>query len=321
MKIKELIKSVPFMKAIGKKYYIYSQFRDDAKSFSKYYCESAENKGDYRYSIMLIVHSLEKGMCMQNPRPFGKDKASKLLELLKKSKNKKSFEYNLGISALNKWVDFYKERNWDIDSLVETCSRFLEDENITLDAGYKIYTPSVFADQKEFEYIIMSRHSVRDFKKQKLSDEDIDFAVKCFIETPTACNRQMCRLIFVEDKDKKDFLDKVIVGLPGFNKNNIQYFVVTYDLAAFAYSGERQQGMFNAGLCTMNFVNGLHVKGIGSCCLQWSNKKNEDIQTRKKLGLKESERIAVVIAAGYYLDKNIIPCSTRKSKNEVYIKV
>lgn len=321
MSIKEIIKSVPFFKTIGKKYYIYSQFRDDARSFSKYYCDSAETMGDYKYSIMLIVHSLEKGMCMPDPRPFGKDKASKLLNLLENSDDKSSFEYNLGISVLNEWIAFYQEHNWQCDSFIHKCSQFLKGKAISLDSGYKVYKPCVLTGQDNFEHIIMSRHSVRDFQPTKLSEEDIDLAVRCFIEAPTACNRQMCRLLYIEDEAKKEILDEVIVGLPGFNKCNIQYFVVTYDLAAFAYSGERQQGLFNAGLCTMNFINGLHAKGIGSCCLQWSNKKGEDSKVRKALGLKESERIAVVVAAGYYLDTNIIPCSTRRTKADVFRKI
>ena len=113
----------------------------------------------------------------------------------------------------------------------------------------------------------------------------------------------------------------MIIGLPGFNKNHINYFIVTYDLAAFAYSGERQQGLFNAGLCTMSFVNALHVNGIGSCCLQWSNKYPEDQKVRRLLGLKDSERIGVVIGAGYYLDENIIPCSVRREDSDIYRKI
>lgn len=68
----------------------------------------------------------------------------------------------------------------------------------------------------------------------------------------------------------------------------------------------------------MNFVNGLHAKGIGSCCLQWSNKRNEDVEVRTKLRLRESERIGIVIGAGYYLEKNVIPCSARRNINEVF---
>lgn len=90
---------------------------------------------------------------------------------------------------------------------------------------------------------------------------------------------------------------------------------------AFAYSGERQQGLFNAGLCTMNFINGLHARGIGSCCLQWSNKHAEDLKVRKALELQDSERIAVVIAAGYYLEETVIPCSVRKSVDDIYKEI
>lgn len=171
-------------------------------------------------------------------------------------------------------------------------------------SGYKEYIVENQDLSEEYSKVIVSRHSVRDFKEDKLRIEDIEFAINCFIETPTACNRQMCSILYIDSQDIKELLDEKVIGLPGFNKPVTQYFVITYDLAAFAYSGERQQGMFNAGLCTTNFINGLHAKGIGSCCLQWSNKYSEDKIVRKALGLRSSERIAVVIGCGYY--KNII---------------
>lgn len=73
--------------------------------------------------------------------------------------------------------------------------------------------------------------------------------------------------------------------------------------------------------CTMNFINGLHARGIGSCCLQWSNKHAEDLKVRKALELQDSERIAVVIAAGYYLEETVIPCSVRKSVDDIYKEI
>lgn len=71
----------------------------------------------------------------------------------------------------------------------------------------------------------------------------------------------------------------------------------------------------------MNFINGLHARGIGSCCLQWSNKHAEDLKVRKALELQDSERIAVVIAAGYYLEETVIPCSVRKSVDDIYKEI
>ena len=128
----------------------------------------------------------------------------------------------------------------------------------------------------------------------------------------------MCSLVYVKDNECKKLLDNTIIGLSGFNKNNVHYFIITYDFASLAYPGEIQQGMFNAWVCTINFINGLHSKGIGSCCLQWSNNTEEDTKIRNALKLSKSERIDVVVGCGYYKGKNIIPSSVRKSREDVY---
>ena len=272
---------------------------------------------------MLLVHSLEKGMCFSNPRPFGKDKVNDLTAILSKysDNSKNEFEYVLGISVLMAWTEFYKEHQWENEKTYQDVMAFLENHRINseIKAGSKIYRPRQYAEaESEYEKFFLSRHSVRNYKDKKLDLDDIRFALKCFVETPTACNRQMCRVIYISDPKITKLLNNVVIGIPGFDKKTVQFFVITYDLASFAYSGERQQGLFNAGLCTMNFVNGLHAKGIGSCCLQWSNKYKQDKEVRKKLGLSESERIGIVIGAGYYLEENNIPCSVRRKPEDIF---
>lgn len=321
MSFRSILKSNPLIRRVGKRINIFRAFYYDAKNFSKYYVEEAEKSGDFRYSIMLLVHSLEKGMCMPNPRPFGEEKVRELITFLNSIDliANKDFEYNLGLSVLNSWVEFYDCHNWQNEGSYKEVKAFLKCKTIpTMAAGFKNYAGTDLDLSKEYRNVISTRHSVRDFKEDKLKMEDIEFAIECFIETPTACNRQMCCLLYIDNPEIKALLDRRIIGLPGFNKTNTQYFIITYDLAAFAYSGERQQGLFNAGLCTTNFINGLHAKGIGSCCLQWSNKASEDDEVRKALKLSESERIGIVIGCGYYKENNIIPCSTRKSKNEIF---
>lgn len=321
MNYKELLKSNQAIRKIGKSINIRLQFRQDAKDFANYYIESAVNQSDFRYSIMLLVHSLEKGMCISNPCPFGFDKVSELMKLLCQysEAKKQEFEYQLGVSVLFAWVDFFENHGWQNETLYRTVREFLSDKvlNPEIIAGYKEYTPKA-VDTAAYEEMILSRHSVRDYQDKKIDLVDVQFALKCFVETPTACNRQMCRVYYIKDQEITDLLNRVVVGVLGFNKKTVQYFIITYDLASFAYSGERNQGLFNAGLCTMNFVNGLHAKGIGSCCLQWSNKRNEDVEVREKLRLRNSERIGIVIGAGYYLENNVIPCSARRDINEVF---
>lgn len=324
MGIMAILKSNGVIRNIGKKIKIYREFQNDAKEFANSFLESAEKAGDYRYRIMLIVHSLEKGMCMPSPRPYGQNKVTQLMDILSKAEtDKSSFEYILGISVLYAWKKFFHDHNWQADKKYSKVEAFLDNNQINyVKAGYQDFkNPTKQFDQKNFERVLLSRHSVRDFREDDLNKEDIDFAVKCFIDAPTACNRQMCRLIYIKDLEIKELLDRVIIGIPGINKKTVHYFIVTYDMAAFDYSGERQQGLFNAGLCTMNFVNGLHVRGIGSCCLQWSNKHSEDIFIRKKLMLSKSERIGIVVGAGYYLESSKIPCSVRRSLTDVYREI
>ena len=52
--------------------------------------------------------------------------------------------------------------------------------------------------------------------------------------------------------------------------------------------------------------------------MEWSNEAKEDAMIRKALKLKSSERIAVTIGAGYYVEKSIIPCSCRRPIDSVF---
>lgn len=320
-----VIKQNKIIRRLGKMLKIYKEFLNDAHDFSSSYIEAAEKKGNYKYSILLLVHSLEKGMCMPSPRPFGEEKIKKLIWCIKNYQDATSdFEYKIAIETLFSWKKFYENHGWNNEKIYQKVNNFLVSFNEPgVNVGSKRYIVKTFSHEEidGFKNILLSRHSVRDFKKQDLIKSDIDFAIRCFQEAPTACNRQMCKVFLIKNKDVKDILHETIIGISGFNKEALNYFVVTYDLAAFAYSGERQQGLFNAGLCVMNFINGLHARGIGSCCLQWSNKHAEDLKVRKALKLRDSERIAVIIAAGYYLKENVIPCSIRKNINDIYKEI
>lgn len=308
---KEKLKKIHFVRNLGKKFKNIRSYYYDMRDFNEYYIEAAENSGDFSYTILLLVHSLEKGMCMEKLRPFGFQKVNELKTILAKTKNRSSFEYQLGIAVLISWTEVFEENNWIDNKEYLDTKLFLRDKETTCLAGKRVFEPNVNKTESYLNFI-STRHSVRDFDNKTLKDEDIEVGIKCFQATPTACNRQMCRIIEVKSADIKKELLKVLIGIQGFNENSVHFFVITYDIASLAYSGERQQGFFNAGLCTMNFINGLHSRGVGTCCLQWSNDYKEDEKMRILLGMKHSERIAVVIGAGYYLKHNVVPYSNRR---------
>ena len=131
----------------------------------------------------------------------------------------------------------------------------------------------------------------------------------------------MIKILEVADQAKASKLKDALMGLGGFDKDAVTLFVVTFDLNAFTFYGERNQGYLNAGLVAMRFADALHFKGIGSCFLQWGNTGAEEAAISKLLNLKDSERIAVVLGAGYYPDCTVVPYSHRKEISEIFIEV
>ena len=139
------------------------------------------------------------------------------------------------------------------------------------------------------------------------------------IKTPTACNRQMCKIYYMKSINSKRVIEHYAKGGLGlFDLTNANYFVITFDISANYFIGERNQGWFNSGLVTMNFVNALHSLGIGSCCIQFGNSFKEEVKMKEELNIPKSERIGVIITAGYYDEISKIPYSTRKPIDEIY---
>lgn len=117
---------------------------------------------------------------------------------------------------------------------------------------------------------------------------------------------------------KKNIIINYGQGFGNFELENANIFIITYDTAAFHFIGERNQGYFNAGLFSMNFVNALHSQGIGSCFVQFGNSKKDENIIKKICGISSSERIAVLVSAGYYEENISAPKSPRKDKKDVF---
>lgn len=328
MKIKKILKKNKIIRKIGKNFRIKCELNKDYKLFKKNYQENMNKKTQIEYSIMLLVHSLEKGFCHDILRPFGIDKVSELLINLKKYRgygnNQDSTAFLMGISILNNWKNSFEKNNWNKPQIYFHVVNFLNSiddlDQKTIDVGARKYSSDEYHKYLNFDYYdaISTRHSVRNFQDKLIKKDDLKYCVNSAILTPTACNRQMVKLYYVIDDEKRNELKKYIMGLSGFNKETVNLFIVTFDVSAFTFYGERNQGYLNAGLFSMNLVNAMHFKGIGSCFLQWGNTNNEESKIKKKLGIPEKERIAIVIGAGYYVDESLIAKSARKSINEVF---
>lgn len=317
--------SMKIRRIMKKKYYslkIRVEYYKEAKFFIKNYMLSSNQKENVEYNILMISHSIEKGLCnINNPRPFGIKKIAELQYFLDfyLQNYQPSYASNLGLSMIYKYLKFYEYNNFIKNKEYLNAKAYLENINYNLvDCGSLKYKPVI--KSKTFYEFLKSRHSVRSFKKEHIDNSIVEYAVKCALQAPSACNRQMIKAhIYYNFSNKISIINEISQGLSGFDIGNINYILITYDETAFIFPGERNQGMFNAGLFSMNLVNAFHEKGIGSCFIQFGNDFKEESVIKKKLEFKEAERIAVILAFGYYSEEYNIPSSIRKGLEDVMI--
>ena len=326
--IKYLLKKIPAVNYFYNIRHI-NDFNKDRRFFVKNYMYSkpvAKEKLDY--DMLFQIHKLEKGFSVtKNLRPFGLREIEKIIDDINKYEDnsyEKSFAYNLAYSALEVYKKFYEEKGWTNKTQYKLVKDFMqgkEDRYVYLPVGAFDYKKEDFikeAEAVDYSKFISTRRSIRNFSSKALSDNDINKAVDAAIKTPTACNRQMCKIYYMKSDKCRKVVEKYGQGLGLFDLSNANYFVITFDVNANYFMGERYQGWFNAGLLTMNFLNSLHSLGIGSCCVQFGNTFKEEKKFKKELDIPSSERVAVIVVAGYYDKVSKIPYSTRKPMSEIF---
>ncbi len=327
--LKNIIKKLPgfnYLNLIRK----YGEYSKDRRFFIHNYMYSYPiTKEKLDYDLLFEIHKLEKGFTVvKNPRPFGKDKVKRIVRNIKLYEEKKydsSFAYNLGYSSLDEYLKYYEEKGWTSNEEYVFVKDFMTSKKkyTYIPVGAFDYKKEDFINLSSIDYdkFLSSRRSVRNYSSKKIKENDIEKAIGMALKTPTACNRQMCKIYYVESEKGKEVIKKYAQGLTLFDFTNINYFFVTFDISANYYIGERNQGWFNSGLVTTNFINALHSLGIGSCCIQFGNTFKQEQEFKKLLNVPNNERIAVILTAGYYDDISRIPYSSRKSVADIYRKV
>jgi len=325
--IKKIIKKIPGVENIWEFIKQIKEFIYDFKLFYNNYSHSKKTVNKTKYNILLIVHSLEKGICNKNPRQFGKEKVKELMKLLDELRleNRDDYYIVMGVNALRSYCAFYREHNWTNTEEYINSSNFIKHygDIKNLNVGKLAIHKQDILQNSNFYYnkFVSSRHSIRNFKNISLKKSDINRALDIARKSPSACNRQMVKVYNIINDDLKSYVIKKGQGFSGFDLKGINIFIVTFDLNSHYFIGERNQGWFNSGLFSMNFINALHSLGIGSCFIQFGNSSKDEQHFKSTLNIPNNERIAVIIAAGYYDEISVIPYSTRKEITDIYKEI
>lgn len=286
-----------------------------------------DDESKLRAIITAIYHNIEKGLSLPEPRlGFGRDNLARLVGYIDECLHRFGPQGYLivPISVIGAYVRFHEKRGHDVSALSGNWER-LKRAN-AMAAGDESQCGGVIAVTREeiaeatdgvtyrfFE----KRFSCRQFSSLPVTREEIEIAVRVAQKSPAVCNRQSGRVhAFVEPSDIRVIL-QLQGGARGFAEGVQALFCLTTDLRNFHGVGERYQGWIDGGLFAMSFVYGLHMQGIGSCCLNWSKDGDEDLSMRELIKLPDHETIVMFIAAGHLPERLNVAKSVRKPINEV----
>ena len=276
-----------------------------------------------KWRLLLLAHSIEKGLSICDTRPdFGEKKAKDLLALLILSKAQQSdginmYEYSEAVSVLKAYRQHRVEHNLDIeflkdiDSVIDYNTQSFEAGFHEIDKNQLLCKPELFLD------LCKKRHSVREYADYNVSDKDIIKALNIVQLAPSACNRQMIKVFFSPKADANRVLADYIPGNSGTRDEKAVYLFICVDRTAFDYY-EVFQWYLNGGIFSAYLSLALTSNNIANCIYQWPNNYHHNKEVKASLNIPQSMEIVSVISAGHYKEMVKVLSSARKSVEEYY---
>ena len=287
-------------------------------------CSTEYDKEQQRSRIIRLTHSIEKGLCLEAPRPgFGVAKLEQLFaesEAYKKKYGSNEFCLNMVIDAVSDYIRFHDSKQYSdesIDNLKDKLARLREgvpQRNVKAGGFQHI---SVHNDCSQLTDYFLSRHSVREFDDTPVNNQDIIEAVEIAQLCPSACNRQAYRAYVIKARKLVELYHKKLSGIGGFAESADRFILITGKLSAYDFS-EYNQYIVSASIFATYLSLSLLDKNIGSCIVQRplrDSKQNRSIMAYCQI--PGDEQIVVMMAVGNLKQEFNVPISKRFPVGEI----
>ncbi len=280
------------------------------------------------YLLRRNIHRLEKGLLMRPRRDvFGLDYIEETVDAYEK--NLHAFEacrieeipehLKWASDVLHEYfepvtghsnIDSLKKRFACLYCFNEDCELkhipYKRDASISMPVSYE----NLFVLSKQ-------RKSVRFFIRKTVPRKLIDNAVKVAAQSPSACNRQPFELRIFDDPQYVKQVVSIPMGTSGFGHNIPAVAVIIGNLSAFFDERDRHLIYIDASLAAMSFMYALETQGLSSCCINWPDIKEKEVEMSRILNLAPYERPVLLIALGYPDPNGQVAYSPRKAVDEL----
>jgi nitroreductase len=277
------------------------------------------------YDIILLAHTVEKGLSISNPRKkFGVEKITMLLHHLSQYDEKWGvFPLEKAYGCLNAYVEWHEEEKFDLGDFGKNIKVFLKrckHLQLTPRGGVKDISLSEITPDLALEDALNRRASCRRFLLEPVSGELIDRVAKIATRTPSQCNRQSSRIHYYSDREQINELLKLQGGAEGFRESIYNLFVITSEMSAWSGVKARSQSYVDASLTSMQVLNACQSLGLGTCPLSLAVTNSKEKAMCKVGNISTGERLVLMIVFGHPEKIDLIAArSERMPINEVLI--
>ena len=288
-----------------------------------------ETKEKLQAKIIILYHVIEKGLTMPNRRLwFGRDVIMALITAVQRFENKYGLNDRQVVHAAGVVRSYYdlhlqEYRNMPAEANVmwNQLKDFVHIHMAIQSANQAHCSREGFYEHREASFFDFAhaRHTIRNYAQKELPMQRIRDAVTLALTTPSACNRQYCRVHCINDKTVINELLAIQGGCRGFGHLCNKLLIVTADLEGIDVPRERDDLFTNGGMFLMNLCYSLFYYQVAHCILNWSRTPSEDLHMRKVINIRDSETVIAVLTCGETPDEFDIAASPRKELREILI--
>lgn len=281
------------------------------------------NKHRFRASHVELrrnIHRLEKGLIMRPRRDvFARDYVIETIEFYEDAvRQTKSAPGTMEESELRWAKDVLSEYFAVVDAtdpvIAAARQRF---ENITTPVADPEHIPYVKrtlsdVDYGSFESLVVQRRSVRWYEQKPVPRELTDKALLLARQAPTACNRLPYEFRIFDDPQRAREVAGIPFGSAGYSENVPAVAVVVGKLESYFSPRDRHAIYIDGSLAAMQFMLALETLGLSSSVINWPDFEPLERKMQKRLGLKLTDRVVMLIAFGYADPEGKVPYSAKK---------
>lgn len=156
------------------------------------------------------------------------------------------------------------------------------------------------------------RRSVRWFEDKAVPRELVEQAAAVGLTAPSACNRQSYRIELLEDDALRRAVAAIPMGTAGFSDQIPLLGVLIGQHRGYEHHRDRHAIYVDGGLFSTGFILALESLGLSTCCINWPEIPSLNAKMSRALGLRNDERVIMLIAIGYGIAGQEVPRSQKR---------